>query len=244
MSLPEAGAGVRAAWSGLQLAVSEPTVRKTYLQLALALLLGTVLLYGGLGWTAWTLTDGEQGWWILIRVMALLLVLLSSPVIALYLVHALAPLFAERVFLAALKARGSSLADGLVAGEGLPLLTSVGISLKRLVRYVGLSLCIFAFSLIPFVGSAMGPPLQLLLSARMLSGELLDPYLSMRNMRWDAQRTYLQSHRPALVGFGIPWALIFAVPLVGALVFGLAQAAAAVLVADVLEPDEPEETRT
>lgn len=241
MSLKKAGAGVRAAWAGLQLAASEPTVRKTYLQLALALLFGTVLLYGSLGWTAWALTDGEQGWWILIRVMALLLVLLTSPVIALYLVHALAPLFAERVFLAALRARGSSLADGLVAGEGLPLATSVGISLRRLLRYLGLSLCVFAFSLVPGIGSAFGPPLQLLLSARMLSGELVDPYLSMKSMGWEQQRAYLMSHRPALIGFGLPWALVFAIPLVGALVFGLAQAAAAVLVADVLEPDAPQE---
>ena len=60
----------------------------------------------------------------------------------------------------------------------------------------------------------------------------------MRSMRWEAQRDYLQSHRPALIGFGLPWSAVFAIPLVGALVFGLAQAAAAVLVAEVLEPDE------
>jgi len=240
MNLASAGAGLQAAMNGLKLALREPTVRKTYLQLALALLSGTVLLYGILGWTAWTLTGGEQAWWVFIRVMALLLILVTSPVIALYLVHALAPLFSERVFLAALKARGSSRAEGLVAGEGLPLMTSVGISLKRLLRYLGLSLCVFAFSLVPVIGAVIGPPLQLVLSARMLAGELLDPYLSMRSMRWEAQRSYLKSHRSALIGFGLPWSLVFAIPLVGALVFALAQAAAAVLVADVLEPDASE----
>lgn len=240
MSLALAGAGARAAVAGLRLALHEPTVRKTYLQLAFALLAGTLLLYGALGWTAWSLTDGEQAWWLVVRVMAVVLVLLTSPVIALYLIHALFPLFSERVFLAALQARGSSRAEGLVAGEGLALLTSVGISLRRLLRYLGLSLCIFAFSLVPILGALLAPPLQLLLSARMLAGELLDPYLSMRGMVWEQQRDYLKGHRAALIGFGLPWSAVFAVPIVGALVFGLAQAAAAVLVADVLEPDEPQ----
>ena len=236
MSLPTALAGARAALDGLGLATREPTVRKTYLQMALALLGATLLLYAVGGYAVWELTnDAERWWWVLIRVAGWLLVLMTSPVVALYTVHALFPLFSERVFLAGLKARRPELAEGLVAGEGLPLLQSIGISLRRLARYLGLTVCVFLLSLIPVVGALVGPPLQLLLSARMLGGELLDPYLSMRSYGWTQQRDYLKSHRPALIGFGLPWCAVFAVPLVGALVFGLAQAAAAVLVADVLE---------
>lgn len=244
MSLPRAAAGARAALQGLGLALSEPTVRKTYVQLALALVLGTLLLYAGLGWAAWELTEGDRWWWDLVRAAAIFAVLLVSPVIALYLVHALFPLFSERVFLAALVARGSSRAEGLVAGEGLPMMVSVGISLRRLARYLGMAAGLFLFSFVPIVGALLGPPLQILLAARTLAGELVDPYLSMKGMRWQAQRDYLKSHRPALIGFGLPWSAVFAIPLVGALVFGLAQAAAAVLVADVLEPDDagPEST--
>jgi hypothetical protein len=38
-----------------------------------------------------------------------------------------------------------------------------------------------------------------------------------------------------MFGFGAPWTLVLAVPIVGPLGFGLAQAAAALLVTDVLE---------
>jgi len=237
VSLPTAAAGARAALAGLSLALGERTVRTTYLQMSLALVGMTLLLYAGLGLGLWELTDGPSRWWILARVAGSLLILFASPVIALFLVHAIFPLFSERVFLAALKARGSALADELVAGEGLPLHVSVGISIRRLLRYLGLTVVVFLLSLIPFLGAVIGPPLQLLLSARMLGGELLDPYLSMKGYRWEQQRDYLKGHRFALVGFGLPWTAVFAVPLVGALVFGLAQAAAAVLVTDVLEPE-------
>ena len=239
MSLGKVAAGARAALGGLSLALGEATVRKTYLQLALALLATTLLLYGACGWAVWELTDRDSAWWIPVRIAGLVIVLLATPVVALHLVHALFPLFSERLVLASLRARGSRCADGLVAGEGLPLLVSVGISLRRLLRFLGLSLGVLALSLIPVVGALIGPPLQVLLSARMLSGELLDPYLSMKGYRWKQQRAYLKAHRSALVGFGLPWTALFALPLVGALVFGLAQSAVARLVSDVLEPDPP-----
>jgi hypothetical protein len=39
-----------------------------------------------------------------------------------------------------------------------------------------------------------------------------------------------------VVGFGLPWSFVLALPLIGALFFGLAQAAAPMLLVRVLEP--------
>jgi hypothetical protein len=46
----------------------------------------------------------------------------------------------------------------------------------------------------------------------------------------------VHQHTAAVVGFGVSWSFVLALPLIGALFFGLAQASAPMLLVRVLEP--------
>lgn len=229
-------AGARAAATGLTLALGDAAVRRTYVELLLALLAATALLYGVFGWLTVHLTAQEGAWWTVLRVAGLLVTFVAAPVAALFLVHVLAPLFAERVFLAGVRVRRPELADELEAMKGLSVWASAVISLRRLFRFVLLTVAVFAVSLTPLFGAVVAPILQLVLTASTLGGELLDPYLAKKGLRYQEQEGYLREHRGAIVGFALPYAFLLAVPLVGPLGFALAQAAAGILLADVLEP--------
>ena len=95
----------------------------------------------------------------------------------------------------------------------------------------------FALTLVPVVGALLGPAFQLWSTSRALTWELLDPYFDRRSFGYAEQRAYLKAHSGPIVGFGLPLSFILAVPLVGPLFFGLAQAGAALLVVEVLEPE-------
>jgi hypothetical protein len=47
----------------------------------------------------------------------------------------------------------------------------------------------------------------------------------------------MQRHRGLMAGFGLPYSLMLAIPLFGPLIFGLAQASAALLVAESFTED-------
>jgi CysZ protein len=106
---------------------------------------------------------------------------------------------------------------------------------RRLFYYLGGTLLIFMLACVPLIGAVAGPLAQLWFTARMLSWELLDVYFERRGLDYAGQRALLKAHRGAMFGFGAPWTLVIAVPIVGPLGFGLAQAAAALLVTEVLE---------
>ena len=91
-------------------------------------------------------------------------------------------------------------------------------------------------ALVPVLGVLLGPLAQLWFGSRMLSWELLDPYFERRGLDHANQRATMRAHRATMFGFGAPWTLLLAIPILGPLGFGLAQAGAALLVAEVLEP--------
>jgi uncharacterized protein involved in cysteine biosynthesis len=234
------------ALRGLRLALATPAVRRVYLQLALALLLTSAALTGLLAWLAWTLLPTpEPGWstmsavyWAL-RIAGLALAAIAAPLIALFVVNIAFPFLGERVFLAGLRAADPERAAELEAAAGGSFTAGVAASVRRLVYYVGVTLLILALALVPVVGAVLGPLAQLWFTARMLSWELLDPYFERRGQDYAAQRRTLTQHRGAMFGFGLPWTLLLGLPVVGPLGFGLAQAAAALLVTRVLEPRPP-----
>jgi len=170
-------------------------------------------------------------------VAAAVIELVAAPVVAWFLVNLLVPLLAERIFFAGLRELAPERAAELARLPGLTLPQSVGISLRRLGRYVVLTVAILAFSWIPLIGTVGGPLLQLLHTARALGGELVDPYLSRLGLLWPEQRAIIVRHRAPLIGFALPWVPTLAIPFVGPLVFAVAQAAVASLVVEVLEPE-------
>lgn len=238
----EFSAGLRAALRGLRVAGRSPEVRTTYARLvAVIFILAAGLDVGGI-WAVWhfTAVDPSSAWWVLVglwmlRIAGIVIVLLVAPLVAFFLVNTFFPLLSERVFFAALRVVAPERAAELQAREGMPISRGIAVNLTRMVLFLGLTVATFAVSLLPAVGALLGPPLSMYFTARAMSWELLDPYFDKLQMDFAAQRRFVHEHRPALVGFGLPMGLVMAIPLAGPLFFGLAQAAAAVLVADVLE---------
>jgi CysZ protein len=237
-------AGFGAAVRGLSTAAGNPEVRKTYRQLVLAIfVLCAGLEVGGVwGVWEWTRAGADTGWLavtglILLRIAGVAMVLLASPVLAVFAANLLFPALSERVFLAGLRQVAPRRAAELAEQPGLPTSSALTGSLRRLMAYVAASLGVLAWSLVPVVGALTAPWLQGYFTARMLGWELLDPYLDRLGLDHGAQRQFVGENRLALVGFALPCAFIMAVPVVGPLLFGLAQAAAGTLVVDVLESE-------
>lgn len=235
-------AGFSAAWSGMRLASHSAELRRTYVQLVLALLVTATLLDVAGIWAVLHLTPigDDTAWWELVllwvvRVVGIVVVLLAAPLVGLGVVNLAFPFLGERVFLAAMRVVSPARAEQLAALPGLPLATAMGVAALRLLVFVATGVVAFVVSLVPVVGQVLGPVLQGYLGARGLAWELLDPYLDKLQLGFSAQRAFVAAHRPALVGFGLPLMLVMAIPVVGPLSFGLAQGAAALLVVEVIE---------
>jgi uncharacterized protein involved in cysteine biosynthesis len=239
--------GLQAASRGLSLATSNREVRRTYGWLMLAIfVLAVVLDIAGI-WAVLHFTAGAgDAWWgtaarWLLRIAGVGIVMLAAPVLAMFVVNIVFPTLGEQVFYAGLRAIDPARANGLVASPGLPLRVAVTQNLIRMVLFVGLSIGTFSISFVPVVGTILGPVLQIYFTARALSWELLDPYFEKLELRFSAQHAFVRNHRAPLVGFALPYSFVMAIPLVGPFIFGLAQAAIAVVVADILERT-PEQT--
>lgn len=230
------------ALRGLRLALGSREIRRVYLKLALALLLASVALVTLFGWLLWTFlpVPGSEWsvmmvvWWAA-RLVGLALAVIAAPLVALFVVNIVFPQFAEGVFFAGLRAVDPARAEALAGAAGAGFTTSTMSSVRRLIYYVGVTVLIFGLACVPLLGVVVGPLAQLWFTARMLSWELLDVYFERRGLDYAGQRAVVKAHRGAMFGFGAPWTLLMAVPIVGPLGFGLAQAAAALLVTEVLE---------
>lgn len=235
-------AGFSAAWSGMRLSTRSPELRRTYLQLVLALMVAaTVLDVAGI-WAVlhFTPIGDDTRWWEVAllwvaRALGIVVVLLAAPLVGLALVNLVFPFLGERVFLAAMRVVAPARAEQLAAEPGLPLHTALWVALLRLLMFVAVGVGAFLLSFVPVAGQVLGPVLQGYLGARGLAWELLDPYLDKLRLGFSAQRAFVAAHRPALVGFGLPLTFMMAIPVVGPLMFGLAQGAAALLVVEVIE---------
>ena len=233
--------GASLAFRGLRLALGNRDVRKIYLRLALALVVTSLVLVAGLSYAIWTLIPVPESALLLVlmwtlRVAGTVLALMASPLLALFIVNIVFPFLGEDVFLAGLRAVDPARADELVAAKGAGFTTSTVSSVRRLFYFIGMTLLIFMLALVPVLGVVLGPLAQLWLTSSMLSWELLDPYFDRRGVDHAGQRATMRAHRGAMFGFGAPWTLLLAIPIVGPLGFGLAQAGAALLVTEVLEP--------
>jgi CysZ protein len=233
--------GAALALRGLRLAVRSPEVRRVYLHLALALLVTSLALMAGLGFAIWSLlpSPGDELWkqilfWTL-RIGGTALVVMTAPLLALFVINIVFPFLGERVFMAGLRLVDPGRAAELEAAGGVGFATSVGSSIRRLVYFIGVTLLTFMLTLVPVFGAVLGPAAQLWFTSRMLSWELLDPYFERRGLDYAGQKGVVTTHRTAMFGFGAPWTLLLALPIVGPLGFGLAQAAAALLVTDIIE---------
>lgn len=233
--------GVSAAKRGLASAWGSAQVRRVYLQLVLALVAIATLLDAAGIWAVvqWTRGGDDGVWWtialVLLRIAGICIVLLVAPIVALFVVNALFPFLGERVFFAGMRQIAPARADELAARQGLPFATSLFNAFVRLVLFLVVSVALFVLSFVPVLGSIGGPVLQAWRTALALGWELLDPYFDKLGWTPTQQRELLRRHQAPMLGFALPFVLVMAVPIVGPFVFGLAQAAIATLVIEVIE---------
>lgn len=238
--------GVRAAFAGMKVALSDAGVRAAYLRVMLGLLALTLVLDVLGVWGVVSLFDPAafEGWksfaMLGLRVVGIVLVLVGGPILALLTMNVVFPFFNEPMFMAGLRAVDPARAERVAAGPGMPIATSAGIALTRLLRYVGLTIVLLLIGLVPVVGGLVAAIGQALLTARTVSWELMDPYFDRLDIRGPEQREFVARHRDALLGFGLPLALLLAIPLLGPLLFGLVQGAAGTFLVRMIPPHERE----
>lgn len=234
--------GLVLARRATSIAWSSAEVRRAYLHLAIVLVaVATALDVAGV----WGIVDAtrpalDAAWWMvavlwLVRLAGIALVLLVAPIVATFVVGLLFGFLGDRVFLAGLRVVAPERAAALAAAPGRPFGRMLGDTLVRLGTFLAIGLACFVLSFVPVIGTVLGPVLQGWRSAIALSWELLDPYFDKLGIDRAAQRVILQRHQAALVGFSLPFVFVMAIPIVGALAFGVAQAAIAVLVVEIVE---------
>lgn len=248
MSTPPAPArppfrrGFSLALKGFDLAVHDRDIKRAYRRLFLRLSLVVLALDVAGIYGLWHLTrmpDDATGWVIAAywtgRVIGLLAVLLIAPMLSIFLTNIVMPMFNEKPFFAGLRALNPERAAALEAEEGTSFGTQVWISVVRLGVLVGYAIIGLTVSAVPLVGAIAGPLVGVYLAARLLGWELLDPYFARRNMGLKEQRAFLKTHQQAVIGFAAPYAAAFSIPFIGPLLFGIAQAAVAMLVEREIE---------
>lgn len=243
-------AGLSLARRGASIAWSSPEVRRTYVQLVLVLVAVATLLDAAGIWAVVDLTRTDVGvpWWkialmMLVRFAGIGIVLLVAPIIAMFVINIVFPFLGDRVFLAGMRRIAPERAAALEAMPGRPLSRTLVDATLRMLAFLGLGLLLLVLSFVPVVGSILGPVLQAWRSALALAWELLDPYFDKLGLDRAAQRIVLRAHQPTLLGFALPFVFVLAIPIVGALAFGLAQAAIAMLVVEAIETSPPAGTQ-
>lgn len=81
--------------------------------------------------------------------------------------------------------------------------------------------------------------LQSYFSSRSLMRELLEPYFARIRFTKQERRNWFRSREGVLFGFGLGFYLLIKVPLVGVLIYGIAEASAAYLITKVTDPPPP-----
>ncbi|KAJ4023896.1 hypothetical protein NW766_000121 [Fusarium irregulare] len=81
--------------------------------------------------------------------------------------------------------------------------------------------------------------LQSYFSSRTLMRELLEPYFARVHFTKEQKRNWFRSREGALFGFGLGFYILVRIPLVGVLVYGIAEASTAYLITKITDPPPP-----
>jgi len=154
----------------------------------------------------YSVRDGLR--WLLYAVFVLG-ALFYSPVLFTILASAVLPAFHGPVFAAARARAGGPAVDGAPT----PFLHTVVIELKRLVRFIALSLLILPLNLVPVVGSLVYLLAQFYLSARTLGWDLLAYHFELHAMDVPAQRAFVRQNTGLVLALGGGATLLAMVPL-------------------------------
>lgn len=135
---------------------------------------------------------------------------------------------------------------GEVPRSGLPLWRELWISardsLRIVIRVALYGVLLFALGFVPVVGQTVVPVLGFCVTGFFLAEELTAVALQRRRVEFRERLALLRGRRMLTLGFGVPLALAFLVPFVAVLLMPGAVAGATLLVRDLTEDGEAEES--
>ncbi|KAI0206022.1 transmembrane protein UsgS [Astrocystis sublimbata] len=86
--------------------------------------------------------------------------------------------------------------------------------------------------------------LQTYFSSRSLMRELLEPYFARIHLSKEQKKNWFRSREGLLFGFGIGFYTLLRVPLLGVLIYGIAEASTAYLITKITDPPPPQTATT
>ncbi|MEZ0578897.1 EI24 domain-containing protein [Nocardioides sp. MH1] len=98
---------------------------------------------------------------------------------------------------------------------------------------------VFVIGLVPVVGPVVGPVLGVVVSGRLVAGELVSRSLEARGLDRADQKALLAGHRPAMLGFGTVVQLCFLVPFGAVLMMPAAVVGSTMLAREALDSRVP-----
>lgn len=126
---------------------------------------------------------------------------------------------------------------GVVPDRGVGWVRGAADGLVLVAMGVATAVVVFVIGLLPLVGTVVGLVLGLVVSGRLLAGELVSRPLEARGMDRAARAALMKRHRGAMLGFGISVQACFLIPLGGILVMPAAVAGATYLAREVLDAE-------
>lgn len=100
---------------------------------------------------------------------------------------------------------------------------------------VVMAIVVFLIGLLPVIGAIIGATLGLVVSGRLLAGELVSRPLEARGMDRVARKALMRQHRGAMLGFGVCVQACFVIPFGAILVMPAAVAGATYLAREALD---------
>ncbi|MEU6080967.1 EI24 domain-containing protein [Streptomyces sp. NPDC047108] len=132
--------------------------------------------------------------------------------------------------------------DGFAPESGLPLwrelLISAVDSIAVLLRVALYAVLLFALGFLPLIGQTVVPALGICVSGFFLAEELTAVALQRRGFRLKPRLVMLRRRRMLTLGFGVPLALLFLVPVVAVFLMPGAVAGATLLARDLVGTDD------
>ncbi|NYJ00816.1 CysZ protein [Nocardioides thalensis] len=106
------------------------------------------------------------------------------------------------------------------------------------------TICVFLVGLLPVIGAILGAVLGVVVSGRLLAGELVSRALEARGMDRAARKALLKDHEPTMLGFGVAVQLCFLVPFGAVAMMPAAVVGSTMLAREALDAAESAELRS
>lgn len=132
---------------------------------------------------------------------------------------------------------------GDVPESGVGWLRGIRDGLGLVLLGIVTTICVFLVGLLPVIGAILGATLGVVVSGRLLAGELVSRALEARGMDRAARKALLKDHEPTMLGFGVAVQVCFLVPFGAVAMMPAAVVGSTMLAREALDTAESAEVR-